>query len=38
MEDQMNFFSKKNQKRIVRILAIILVTAMVIALLAAVFR
>gem|GEM_PF-3315146 len=34
----MNFFSKKNQKRIVRILAIILVTAMVIALLAAVFR
>ena len=34
----MNFFSKKNQKRIVTILAIVLVTAMVVALLASMVR
>ena len=34
----MNFFSKKNQKRIISILAIVLVAAMVVALLAAMFH
>lgn len=36
-EEHMNFFSPKNQRRMVRILAILLVAAMVVGLLAAIF-